>query len=72
MTRVLGIDIGGSGMKAAEVETATGEVVSDKFRIKTPKPATPEAMADVVRQLTKHFDWTGPVGVGFQGSFKRV
>lgn len=58
-------------MKAAEVETATGEVVSDKFRIKTPKPATPEAMADVVRQLTKHFDWTGPVGVGFPGVIQK-
>lgn len=67
MTRVLGIDIGGSGMKAAEVETDTGEIMSDKFRIPTPKPATPEAMADVVRQLTEHFDWTGPVGVGFPG-----
>ncbi len=54
-------------MKAAEVDTDTGEMVSDKFRIKTPKPATPEAMADVVRQLTEHFSWTGPVGVGFPG-----
>ena len=54
-------------MKAAEVETDTGEIVSDKFRIPTPKPATPEAMADVVRQLTEHFAWTGPVGVGFPG-----
>lgn len=67
MTRVLGIDIGGSGMKAAEVDIDSGEIVSDKFRIKTPKPATPEAMADVVRQLTEHFSWTGPVGVGFPG-----
>lgn len=67
MTRVLGIDIGGSGMKAAEVDTDTGVIVSDKFRIPTPKPATPEAMADVVRQLTEHFEWTGPVGVGFPG-----
>ncbi len=54
-------------MKAAEVEIDTGEIVSDKFRIPTPKPATPEAMADVVRQLTEHFAWTGPVGVGFPG-----
>ena len=67
MTRVLGIDIGGSGMKAAEVDITTGEVVSDKHRIDTPKPANPEAMADVVGQLTAHFDWKGPVGVGFPG-----
>ena len=67
MTRVLGIDIGGSGMKAAEVDITTGEIVSDKHRIDTPKPAKPEAMADVVGQLTAHFDWKGPVGVGFPG-----
>ena len=67
MTRVLGIDIGGSGMKAAEVDIDTGEVISDKHRIDTPKPANPEAMADVVGQLTAHFDWKGPVGVGFPG-----
>ena len=54
-------------MKAAEVDIDAGVIVSDKFRIPTPKPATPEAMADVVRQLTEHFDWTGPVGVGFPG-----
>ena len=67
MTRVLGIDIGGSGMKAAVVDIATGEIVSDRHRIDTPQPATPEAMAEVVGQLTAHFDWKGPVGVGFPG-----
>ena len=54
-------------MKAAEVDIETGEVISDKHRIDTPKPANPEAMADVVGQLTAHFDWKGPVGVGFPG-----
>jgi len=54
-------------MKAAEVDITTGEIVSDKHRIDTPKPANPEAMADVVGQLTAHFDWKGPVGVGFPG-----
>ncbi len=67
MTRVLGIDIGGSGMKAAVVDIATGEIVSDRHRIDTPQPATPEAMAEVVGELTAHFDWKGPVGVGFPG-----
>lgn len=67
MTHVLGIDIGGSGMKAAVVDTSTGEFVTEKHRIETPKPATPDAMADVVRQLTTHFEWSGPVGVGFPG-----
>ena len=67
VTRVLGIDIGGSGMKAAEVDITTGEMLTERFRIETPKPATPEAMAEVVAQLTAHYSWTGPVGVGFPG-----
>ena len=65
--RVLGIDIGGSGMKAAEVDTTKGEMVTERFRIRTPRPATPDAMADVVAELSSHFGWTGPVGVGFPG-----
>lgn len=67
MTRVLGIDIGGTGMKAAVVDTEAGEMVTERFKLKTPKPATPEAMADIVRQISEHFEWTGPVGVGFPG-----
>lgn len=67
MTRILGIDIGGSGMKAAIVDSVSGEIVSDKHRIATPQPATPEAMGDVAAELVQHFEWTGPVGVGFPG-----
>jgi len=54
-------------MKAAEVDISTGEIVSEKHRIDTPQPATPEAMAEVVAELAEHFDWKGPVGVGFPG-----
>ena len=54
-----GIDIGGSGMKAAPVDLETGELAADRFKILTPKPAAPEPMADVVRQLVEHFDWQG-------------
>ena len=71
MTRVLGIDIGGTGMKAAIVDTDAGEMVSERFKLKTPKPATPEAMADIVRQISEHFEWTGPVGVGFPGVIQK-
>jgi len=67
MTRVLGIDIGGTGMKAAVVDISTGEMVSERKRINTPKPATPEAMAEVVTELTGQLSWKGPVGVGFPG-----
>ncbi|MBA3984803.1 MAG: ROK family protein, partial [Acidimicrobiia bacterium] len=60
-----GIDIGGSGMKAAPVDLATGELVGERYRISTPQPATPAAMADVVRRLVEHFEWQGPLGVAF-------
>jgi polyphosphate glucokinase len=65
----LGIDIGGTGMKAAPVEVSTGRLIADRFRIPTPTPSTPEAMAEVVRELDLHFaditGGTGPVGVAF-------
>lgn len=60
-----GIDIGGSGMKAATVDLDTGELVTERFRIDTPQPATPEAMADVVVDLVRHHEWTGSVGCAF-------
>lgn len=59
----LGIDIGGTGMKAAIVDLASGQLVSERHRIPTPKPATPDAVAGVVAELVAHFAWTGPVGI---------
>ncbi len=67
---VLGIDIGGSGMKAAPVNLETGEMLTDRFRIETPQPATPKAMTKVIKQLTKQFDWEGPVGAAFPARVK--
>lgn len=60
-----GIDIGGTGMKAAIVDLTTGELVSKRHRISTPQPATPAAMADVVGQLIDGHGWSGPLGVAF-------
>ena len=69
MDVALGIDIGGTGMKAAPVDVATGRLLGDRFRIPTPQPSTPEAMAAVVRDLDRHFTditgGSGPVGVAF-------
>ncbi len=62
-----GVDIGGSGMKAAIVDLATGELASERFRIATPKPATPPAMAAVAAELVSSHGWTGSIGVGFPG-----
>jgi polyphosphate glucokinase len=69
--QAFGIDIGGSGMKAAPVRLATGELTHDRFKILTPHPATPDAMAPVVAELVGHFDWEGPVGVTFPGVVRR-
>jgi polyphosphate glucokinase len=60
-----GIDIGGSGMKAAVVDLDSGVLVTERTRSPTPQPATPEAMADVVRQLVEHAGWDRPLGVAF-------
>ena len=61
---VLGIDFGGSGIKGAIVDTKTGELVTERHRIETPQPATPEAVAEVMAELIQHFNWKGKVGVG--------
>ncbi|MBT8299506.1 MAG: ROK family protein [Maribacter sp.] len=62
---VLGIDIGGSGIKGALVNSLTGEMLTERHRIPTPKSRKPKEMAKVVVELVKHFDHNGPVGVGF-------
>jgi polyphosphate glucokinase len=62
---VLGIDIGGSGIKGAVVDTDTGELVTERKRFATPQPSKPEAVVKVVTRLVKHFNYQGPIGVGF-------
>lgn len=62
-----GIDIGGTGMKAAVVDLDAGALVSKRTRIPTPRPATPEAMAAVAAELVRQHEWTEPIGVGFPG-----
>ncbi len=62
---ILGIDIGGSGIKGALVDTTKGTIIGKRHRIATPQPATPEAVAQTVNKIIKHFDYSGPVGCGF-------
>ncbi|GAA4072205.1 polyphosphate--glucose phosphotransferase [Nonomuraea soli] len=64
---VLGIDIGGSGIKGAPVDLEKGELAGERLRIPTPQPAKPEAVAEVVGEIVKHFDATAPIGVTFPG-----
>jgi polyphosphate glucokinase len=62
---VLGIDIGGSAIKAAPVDIRTGRLLAERFRIETPTPLTPRQMAAVLKEIVRYFAWTGPIGVGF-------
>ena len=62
---ILGIDIGGSGIKGALVDLTTGALKTERYRLPTPKGAKPKAVAEVVGQLARHFEWQGPIGCGF-------
>ena len=68
--QVLGIDVGGSGIKGAPVDTDTGQLLADRFRIKTPKKAEPKPVGEVVVEIAKSFHWTGPIGIGFPAPIK--
>lgn len=68
--QILGIDIGGSGIKGAPVDIDTGTLVLERHRIPTPDPSTPDAVADVVAQIAKHFEWDGPIGCTFPAIIK--
>jgi polyphosphate glucokinase len=64
---VLGLDIGGSGIKGAIVDTKNGKLLTDRYRIETPSPATPDAVAEVIKKVSSHFDWKGAIGAGYPG-----
>ncbi len=68
--QVLGIDVGGSGIKGAPVDTETGQLLAERLRIKTPKKGEPEPVAEVVNQIAKSFGWKGPIGIGFPAPIK--
>jgi polyphosphate glucokinase len=67
MAHVLGVDIGGSGVKAAPVDTTTGEMIAERQKFETPQPSTPDAVTEVVQKLVTAFSWTGPAGITFPG-----
>jgi polyphosphate glucokinase len=67
---ILGIDVGGSGIKGAPVDVETGQLLAERNRIKTPENAEPQPVADVVNQVAQAFEWTGPIGIGFPAPIK--
>ena len=67
---VMGVDIGGTGIKGAPVDIDKGVLADERFRILTPKPATPKAVAEVVGEVVEHFAWTGKIGATFPAVVK--
>jgi polyphosphate glucokinase len=65
-----GVDIGGTGIKGAPVDLATGKLTAERVRIATPQPATPKAISEVVGEVVKRFGWTGPIGAAFPAAVK--
>lgn len=65
--RALGIDFGGSGIKGGVVDLGRGRLVSERFRIPTPRPAKPRPVAEVIAEVVNHFGWRGRVGCTVPG-----
>jgi polyphosphate glucokinase len=68
---ILGIDIGGSGIKGAPVDTEKGVLVAERVRIATPQPSVPDAVGDAVAKVARHFRWQGPIGCTFPAVVKK-
>lgn len=59
----LGVDVGGTGIKVGMVNLDTGDLIGDRVIRDTPRPATPDAIAELIREMVEEFGWDGPVGV---------
>ena len=68
--QILGIDVGGTGIKVAIVDTATGDLLSERIRIATPRPATPKAIGSTLQALVRQLKWSGPIGMGFPAAIQ--
>lgn len=67
---ILGIDIGGTGIKAALVDSAKGVLQSRITRRATPKPATADSILNIINKLIKDLGWNGSIGCGYPGVVK--
>lgn len=70
MNAILGIDVGASGIKGALVNLETGKLYGERFRVPTPQPSTPEAMAGAFAEIVHFFNYKGVVGCGFPAIVK--
>ena len=62
---ILGLDVGGSGIKGAPVDIATGELTAERYRLSTPRMGKPKGMVKTMAEVVNHFGWQGPIGCGF-------
>ena len=62
---LLGIDVGGTGIKGAIINTVTGQLVSKRKRLSTPRPANPQLVIETIVELIQFFDWKKNIGCGF-------
>ena len=65
--RGFGVDVGGSGVKGGIVDLDTGQLIGDRFKLPTPQPAMPSAVAKTIAAVVNEFNWSGPLGVTYPG-----
>ena len=68
--QILGIDVGGSGIKGAPVDIHTGKLTAERIRIKTPGEAEPKPVAEVIQQIVGSFNGMDAIGIGFPAPIK--
>ncbi len=67
---ILGIDVGGTGIKGAPVDVETGKLTAERYRILTPEPAAPEPVAECIAQIVEQFEWKDRIGCGVPSVIK--
>jgi polyphosphate glucokinase len=65
--QVMGIDVGGSGIKGAPIDVTEGRLLEERLRVETPRASTPEKIAKVIDDICSSFSWSGPISMGFPG-----
>ncbi|MET0450440.1 MAG: polyphosphate--glucose phosphotransferase [Mycobacterium sp.] len=65
--RGFGVDVGGSGVKGGIVDLDTGHLIGERFKLPTPQPSTPDAVAKTIAAVVNEFGWTGGLGVTYPG-----
>ncbi|MBT8218573.1 MAG: ROK family protein [Bacteroidia bacterium] len=63
--QILGIDVGGSGVKGALVDISEGELLTKRYKVRTLRPATPPSIVSQIQHIIDYHEWEGLVGVGF-------